>query len=44
MGRYYGQAFEIDGATYLSASSLTPGSIVSASIDKFTPYDIHGKA
>jgi len=44
VGRYYGQAFEIDGVTYLSAPSLAPGSIVTASIDGFTPYDIHGKA
>ena len=44
IGRYYGQAFEIDGTTYLSASSLSSGSIVTVRIDNFTPYDIHGKA
>lgn len=39
-GRFYGQAYEIDGITYLAGESLAPGKIIRARIIEAGPYDL----
>ncbi|UCF06213.1 MAG: 30S ribosomal protein S12 methylthiotransferase RimO [bacterium] len=40
IGRYYGQAYEIDGVTFLSGTAREVGSFVTAQIDDAQAYDL----
>ncbi|MBN1164849.1 MAG: 30S ribosomal protein S12 methylthiotransferase RimO [Candidatus Krumholzibacteriota bacterium] len=41
-GRYYGQAYEIDGLTYLSGAPSEPGSFLPVRIERADVYDLFG--
>ncbi len=41
-GRFYGQAYEIDGIVFLSGKQAEPGEFVEVRIDKAEAYDLFG--
>ena len=43
-GRFYGQAHDIDGLTYIEGSEALPGSFVRARISGSAPYDLFAEA
>ena len=43
-GRFYGQAYDIDGLTYLSGDPCEPGTFVEASVYEAGAYDIFARA
>ncbi len=43
VGRYYGQAFEIDGVTYLSGERIDPGDFATARIIRAGAYDLFAR-
>jgi len=44
IGRFYGQAYEIDGVTYLSGRMSRPGSFVKAHVSEAQPYDLFARS
>lgn len=40
VGRYYGQAYEVDGVTFLTGKQRAPGEFVNARIEEHTAYDL----
>lgn len=42
--RYYGQAYEIDGLTYLAGENIRVGDIVRARVTEFNPYDLFAES
>jgi tRNA A37 methylthiotransferase MiaB len=40
VGRFYGQAYDVDGVTYLKGSVESPGTFVRARIREAQPYDL----
>ncbi len=43
MGRFYGQAFEVDGVTFLSGKRFPPGSLVRGRVEKAEAYDLFAR-
>jgi ribosomal protein S12 methylthiotransferase len=43
MGRFYGQAFEVDGVTFLSGKRFPPGSLVRGRIEEAEAYDLFAR-
>jgi ribosomal protein S12 methylthiotransferase len=41
-GRFYGQAYQIDGVVFLSGKRVEPGELVNVHIDKVEAYDLFG--
>jgi len=42
-GRYYGQAYEIDGVTYLSGDNIMPGDVVEVLVMDSDPYNLYAE-
>jgi tRNA A37 methylthiotransferase MiaB len=40
VGRFYGQAYDVDGVTYLGGSTAAPGAFVRARIVETQAYDL----
>jgi ribosomal protein S12 methylthiotransferase len=40
VGRFFGQAYDIDGVTYLKGSTMRPGDFVKATVIEAQPYDL----
>jgi len=43
VGRYYGQAYDVDGVTYLKGRTVRPGDFVRAKVLEAQPYDLIAK-
>lgn len=44
VGRYYGQAYEVDGVTFLTGGECAPGEFVTARIEESLAYDLVARA
>jgi ribosomal protein S12 methylthiotransferase len=44
VGRYYGQAYEVDGVTFLTGKRCEPGEFTTARIEGCTAYDLVARA
>jgi ribosomal protein S12 methylthiotransferase len=43
VGRFYGQAYDVDGITYLRGAAARPGDLVRAKVIEAEPYDLVAK-